>query len=68
MHVKFRLNPEPCIQYEVLQESVMAVDPKYGYCEHMELKVMGLVPAQLLTPTEHPDNVDAIDLFIELSK
>lgn len=70
MKVKFKLNEEPCIEYEVKQANTMEYSEELGkYCRHHELEVLGPVPAELLAEVDgHPDNIPAIDIAIELSK
>jgi len=71
MKVKFKLNTEPCIVYEVKEttEVMEYAEPLGKYCPHVELEVLGLVPKELLSEAiEHPNNVSAIDLALELSK
>lgn len=69
MKMKFKKNPEPCIQYNLISGPVMEYDEiQEKYCECLEIQCMGFVDASLLTETMCEDNVDAIDLFIELSK
>lgn len=70
MKVKFKGNTEPCIEYNVLQSDVMEYSEKLcKWCPHLELEVLGLVPAELLAPAkDHPDNIPAINIAIELSQ
>lgn len=71
MKVKFKLNIEPCIVYEVKDstEVMEYAELLNKYCPHIEIEVLGPVPKELLTEAvEHPGNVSAIDLAIELSK
>lgn len=71
MKVKFKLNTEPCIVYEVKDsaEVMEYSEPLKKYCPHIELEVLGLVPVELVTEAQdHPDNIPAIDIAIELSK
>lgn len=71
MKVKFKENTEPCIVYEVKNPiAVMEyAEPLNKYCPHIELEVLGLVPKELLAEAvEHPNNVPAIEIAIELSK
>lgn len=71
MKVKFKLNNEPCIVYEVKNAAeIMEYAELLGkYCPHIEVEVLGLVPKELLTEAaENPDNVPAINIAIELSK
>lgn len=71
MKVKFKLNTEPCVVYEVKNntEVMEYAEPLKKYCPHIEIEVLGLVPKELLTEAiDHPNNVPAIDLAIELSK
>lgn len=69
MKVKFKKNTEPCLQYDVINpEIVMHYDEfhkKYMPC--IEISVLGMVPAELLTETHHPDNVDGINVAVYLS-
>lgn len=69
--VKFKNNTEPCIVYNVINETEVMefADPMRKYCPHIELEVLGLVPSELLTEAvDHPDNIPAIEVAIELSK
>ena len=69
-YMKFKGNKEPCIQYELLDDTeVMEFDEVQfkAYVPHILLGVMGLVPKQLLNEATHPDNVNAIDLAINLT-
>lgn len=71
MKVKFKLNTEPCIVYEVKNatEVVEYADPLGKYCPHIEIEILGYVPVELLAEAvNHPRNVPAIDIAIELSK
>jgi len=71
MKVKFNLNTEPCIVYEIKDATeVMEYAESLGkYCPHIELEVLGLVPKELLSEAaDHQHNITAIDLAIELSK
>jgi hypothetical protein len=71
MKVKFKLNTEPCVVYEVKDnaEVMEYAEPLGKYCPHIEIEVLGLVPKELLTEAMyHPNNVSAIDLAIELSR
>lgn len=71
MKVKFKLNTEPCIVYNVINatEVIEWADPLQKYCPHIEVEVLGLVPTELLTEAvEHPNNVPAIEVAIELTK
>jgi hypothetical protein len=71
MKVKFKLNTEPCIVYEVKNETEVTAyaEPLKKYCPHIEIEVLGLVPKELLTEAvEHPYNIPAIDVAVELSK
>lgn len=69
MKVIFIHNDQPCIQYEVLNENtVMEYDEFFGkYVECIELSVLGLVPKELLTEANHPDNINAIDVSVYLT-
>lgn len=71
MKVKFKGNLEPCIVYVVKNEAevIEYAEPLDKYCPHIEVEVLGLVPKELLTEAiDHPDNVPAIEIAIELSK
>lgn len=71
MKVKFKLNTEPCIVYEVKDDTEVMefAEPLGKYCPHIEIEVMGLVPKELLTEAiDHPNNVAAIEVAIELTK
>ena len=71
MMVKFKKNAEPCIVYRVINDTpVMEFAEAIGrYCAHIELEVLGLVPIQLLTDAiDHPNNIPAIDVAVQLSK
>lgn len=69
MKVRFIHNDQPCIQYDVLNETpVIEYDDFFGkYVECIELSVLGLVPKELLTQANHPDNSDAIDVAVYLT-
>ncbi len=69
MKVRFKLNKEPCTQYNVLSGPLVEYDEVKGkYCECLEIEGLGFVDSSLLTETISEENIDAIDLFIELSK
>ena len=70
MIVKFKGNTEPCIVYEVKNaEPVMEYDEVQGkYCECIEVELLGLVSKDVFVEAiDHPNNVAAIDLAVELS-
>lgn len=70
MTVKFAKNPEPCIQYKVINPNpVWEYDEYFSkYMECIEIEVMGLVPKELLAECEpNETNVNAIDLAIYLN-
>lgn len=71
MKVKFKQNTEPCIVYNVINgtEVMEFSDPMGKYWPHIEIEVLGLVPAELLTEAvDHPNNIPAIDVAVELTK
>lgn len=69
MKVKFKANKEPCTQYTVVGEAEDEWDDvQKKYCICLNLKELGWVEARLLEETNHPDNIDAIDIIVELSK
>jgi hypothetical protein len=70
MKVKFKLNTEPCIVYDVKNttEVMEYAEPLNKYCPHIEVEVLGLVPKELLAEAvDHPGNIPAVDIAIELS-
>jgi hypothetical protein len=69
MKVRFIHNDQPCIQYEVLDETpVIEYDDFFGkYVECIELPVLVLVPKKLLIEANHPDNINAIDVSVYLT-
>lgn len=71
MKVKFKLNTEPCIVYNVVndKEVMEFAEPLGKYCPHIEIEVLGLVPRELLAEAiDHSENIPAIEIAIELSK
>lgn len=71
MKVKFKGNTEPCIVYEVKNntEAIEFAEPLNKYCQHIDIEVLGLVPKELLTEAVgHPDSIPAIEIAIELTK
>jgi hypothetical protein len=70
MKVRFIKNQEPCVVYEVKNPNpTMEYDDQYKkYMECIEIEVMGFVPMELLTEaSDHPNNVNAIDLAVYLN-
>lgn len=71
MKVKFKGNTEPCIVYEVKTEKpeIQFDDVQQRYCPCIEVEVLGWVPKALFVEAaDHPNNVPAIDLAVELSQ
>lgn len=71
MKVKFKGNTEPCIVYEVKNAThVVEYDEvQQRYCECIEVELLGLVDKNVFEEAiDHPDNVPAINIAIELSK
>jgi hypothetical protein len=69
--VKFKNNTEPCIVYNVINttEVMEFAEPLGKYYPHIEVEVLGLVPVELVTEAkEHPNNIPAIEIAIELTK
>ena len=69
MKVRFIHNEEPCITYDVLNETpVVEYNDFLGkYVECIELSVLGLVPKELLEETSNPENINAIDVAVCLT-
>lgn len=71
MKVKFKGNTEPCIVYNVINDAEVMefAEPLGKYCPHIEIEALGMVPKELLAEAiDHPNNIPAIDIAVELSK
>lgn len=69
MYVRFSKNIEPCLAYKVINPT-----PIYDYCEVqkrwcelIEIEVLGMVPLDLLTETNNPENHSPIEVAIFLT-
>lgn len=71
MKVKFKGNTEPCIVYEVKNPTeVMEYDDVQDkHCLCIEVELLGFVDKELLTEAaDHPNNIPAIDIAVQLSQ
>lgn len=71
MIVKFKGNTEPCIVYKVIndKEVVEYDEIQKKYCPCIEVEVLGLVSKEVFAEAiDHPNNIAAIDIAVELSK
>jgi len=69
MKVRFKANKEPCIQYTVLGEPTDEWDDvQKKFCICLHLQGLGWVEKRLLEETFHPENTDALEIYIDLNQ